>query len=58
MDNFDLVFEKEKVNEAKELLESIRRDIAEVDEDLYNSVMSISNARGFEEVVRDSDFIV
>ena len=57
MDNFDLIFKKEKVSEAHELLESIRRDIAEVDEELYQSVMSISNARGFEEVSRDSDYI-
>ena len=56
-ENIDLIFNSKKVKESREILESIRRDLAELDQDLYDAVMLILQARGIEEVEKDSDFI-
>lgn len=54
MSDLTIKYNKQKVEESISLLSEIRGDLADADDMLYNAVMKISNAKGFE-MVEDDD---
>ena len=53
----DLVYNREKIQQARDLLDEIKDDISAVDYELYDAVMKIGYAYGIEEIERDNTSI-
>ncbi len=53
----DLIYNREKIQEARDLLDEIKDDIADVDYELYDAVMKIGYAYGIDEIERDNTSI-
>ncbi len=57
MKDTDLIYNREKIQDARDLLDEIKDDIADVDYELYDAVMKIGYAYGIEEIERDNTTI-